>query len=382
MSLLATLCCLAASSFVVAYWLEHRVLNTDAWVATVAPLPKEPMVSTALGTYIGDQIFTAVPVEAKISDALPPKAAFLASPLAEQLQSLTAQASQKLVASDGFQTVWISANQLAMDRLLAAARGQPGPIESRLNERFNLDLRDSAAQLRSALGNTAAALPSLDTSVRTDVMLSTDLNVERSRLRQFVRATDMLAAVLPLVILASFLSLLAITGHRRQTSIAVVLGVITLLLIELILVKWLRQETLDQVRNPDNLAAIGYIYDTLTAGLKRVITVCLGALFFVLGIFMLSGPSQWARRLRSYVGLDRLNASQPVKRLHGIRQWVRSREHRLWLLVLILILITLALLAHITTYTIINALLLFISFVSFIHIVATPRETPISPVKQ
>src|SRR4051812_44121010 len=87
--LLIAVGCLAFGSYVIVHWTEDQILTTDHWVALVTPLPKQSVVSNTLGTYISDTVFSEAPVEQAISDALPPRAAFLASPLAGQLQTLT-----------------------------------------------------------------------------------------------------------------------------------------------------------------------------------------------------------------------------------------------------------------------------------------------------
>src|SRR4051812_38153689 len=78
--------------YVAVHWAERQILTPDNWVALVAPLPKQPVVSTALGSYITDQVFSAAEVKQRIEDALPPKAGFLAAPLASQLRTLTTSA--------------------------------------------------------------------------------------------------------------------------------------------------------------------------------------------------------------------------------------------------------------------------------------------------
>jgi hypothetical protein len=79
--LFAVVSCLALSAYVVVHWTERQILTTDNWVALVSPLPKEPVVSTALGSFIGSKVFDSAAVEGKVTDALPPKAEFLAGPI-------------------------------------------------------------------------------------------------------------------------------------------------------------------------------------------------------------------------------------------------------------------------------------------------------------
>jgi hypothetical protein len=90
-----------------------ELLNTDAYVATMAPLASSPAVQNAIATDISNQLAAKVDVQAKVKDALPPSAASLAAPLASQLQSFTYNAAKRVVSSDRFQSRWVSINRNA-----------------------------------------------------------------------------------------------------------------------------------------------------------------------------------------------------------------------------------------------------------------------------
>lgn len=188
--------CLSFSSYVVVRWVERQILTTDNWITLVSPLPKQPVVSTALGNYIGDQIFDEQTVEQKIRDVLP-RGDFLAPPLASQLHSLATKAAQNVVASDAFQTVWTGANRAAMDRLLAVSRGQTPPLQQRINERFNINVSGSLSTVRSALGKAADAFPALQPAADKSVQVSADLQARPRRIYQVIQKTDTLYTVLP-----------------------------------------------------------------------------------------------------------------------------------------------------------------------------------------
>jgi hypothetical protein len=89
-------------------------LNTDAYLATMAPLASSPAVQNAIATDISsNQLAAKVDVQAKVKDALPPSAASLAAPLASQPQSFTYNAAKMVVSSDRFQSRWVSINRNA-----------------------------------------------------------------------------------------------------------------------------------------------------------------------------------------------------------------------------------------------------------------------------
>src|SRR5579862_2398197 len=114
--LLIFLGCIALVGSTVTHWVEHQILTTNNWVAVVSPIPKQPVVASAISGYVTTQLFANVPVSQEIADALPPKASFLAGPLASQLQSLTNAVTYRVVVSDAFTTVWTTVNRSAMDQ--------------------------------------------------------------------------------------------------------------------------------------------------------------------------------------------------------------------------------------------------------------------------
>jgi hypothetical protein len=375
MGLLIVIGCLAFGAFVIVHWTEDQVLTTDHWVALVSPLPKQPVVSNTLGTYISDKVFAEAPVEQAISDALPPRASFLASPLAGQLQTITTKAAQRIVASDGFQSIWVAANRVAMAHILADARGQEAPTRGKLSEKFNLNLSNVSGQLSTVLGSASNAIPALQQASKTAINVTTDLHTRPHRLRQIVQAIDYSHVVLPLAVAASFMSALALSLRRRRTSIIIVISLLIVMLLELIAIKAGRQEVLNQVKQPANLAAVSFIFDSLVAGLRQLINTVLVVLLLILGICFALGPAEWAHKLRVWLRLDRWYGSPAQRQWTNARARLRQREYYVYLGVFIGILAIVALAVPANARSVANAALLMISIFAVVHIIATPRES-------
>ena len=363
---------LGLSLYVVVYWAEKQVFTTDNWVELVSPLPKNEAVANSLGNYITDQIFNEEDVQKRVSNALPPEASFLAGPLTQQLEELTTRASQRFVSRDAFQTIWAGANRIAMERLLSTARGDTPPLQAKVNEKFNLNLSDTTGELKQILGTASEAIPALQPASEEAVVVATDLRTRADTLRRVVRTTDNLAALLPAALLASFLVALALSKRRRRTALTISVVVIVAMLLELVGIKWLRQETLDLVNNPSNLSAVGYIYDTLVQWLKEMTYVVLGVAFIVGGFLVVAGPSRWARTFRSYLRTERIQSSRFVASWRSMRQWVKRNEYYVWLGAIILTLAYTALVATVDGRTAINISLLIVSMIALVHIIATP----------
>jgi hypothetical protein len=363
----------ALGLLVVVNWVEKQILTTDNWVALVSPLPKQPVVSNALATYISGQVFSAAPIEQEISQALPPKAGFLAGPLTDQLKTLTTNVSRRVVTSDGFQVLWAGANRTAMNRLVSTARGQPTPLQSRLHQKFNLNLSNSSGQLRGALGSAASAIPALQPASQKAIGVSVDLQAKTQKIHQVVRTLDYLQAVLPWLVSASLLYAVALSLQRRRTVATAALVAIFTFLIGLILIKAARGSVVGQVKHANNVPAVSFIFDTLSDGLRNSFISFIVLASGVILICFALGPARWAKSLQSLTHIKRLQQHNPMLRWRAFRRWLAPRQYYACLAATLLVVACVALFMTVNSRVVTNALLLAISLWALIHIVATPR---------
>ena len=366
--------CLGFGVYVVVHWAEHQILNTDNWVALVSPLPKQPVVYTALGSYVSKQVFAPAQIEKEITDALPERASFLASPLTDQLQNLTTRLSQKVISSDAFQTVWTGANRLAMNRLLTKARGTESSPQAKVHDKFDIDISSVASQLKERLGSSATAIPALQSANKPTIKLDADLQSKPRRIHQAVRAVDNLATTLPLFVIACWLGALALSHKRRRTAIKLAVVLVVVILLELVAIKWGRQEILNQVRDQANLPAVMYIFDTLVSWLRHMMYIVLILILLALGVLLLAGPATWASRARTFLHLQRMHSSKVILGWHAVRLWVRQWEYYLLLATVMAVLIITTFLATVNGRVVVNALLLLGSIYALLHILATPPQ--------
>src|SRR5207248_2916865 len=125
---------------VVGLWAATTTLNTDRWVRTVAPLPQDAAVAAAVSQYTTDQLFDVINVEQRLRDALPPRAAFVAGPLAGQLHDAIQKNVNRVLRSDRFQPVWIAANRQAHQQAMAILNGESKVVASATENTVRIDL--------------------------------------------------------------------------------------------------------------------------------------------------------------------------------------------------------------------------------------------------
>lgn len=371
--ILLTVAGFAFAVYVPVRWLENQVLTSDNWAAYASKLPKNYDVSWALADVITKQIFKNVPIEQRVSEALPPRAAFLAGSLSDQLQGRTTNIVQKTVSSDTFGSLWAGANRLAMERFLSNARMGQAPLANAVDERFNIDLSAIRPILQQRLVSESSISPALQERSRQAIAVTADLQTRRERLWQAVRTTDFIYAVLPALFIMSTLGFLVFASHRRRAVITLASVIIGLLLLELILVKYVSQQVVDQVRNAAYIPAVSYIYDSLVASLRAAIGYSLVLWLVVLIVGFIAGPARWAVGLRRFLNLDAIPNSRPVLWWYGVRASIARYRFVLWGVILGAALVYLAFFAAVSSIVLVNSLLLVLAGIFLVQLLADLR---------
>ncbi len=111
-------------------WAERTLLDTDAWVDAVEPLPAEPAVADALAEFATDELFTTFDIERIVTTALPAEVSMLASPITDGLRTAADDTVREIVSSDEFRSVWRDVNQLAHEEALVLLRGDGEEVTS------------------------------------------------------------------------------------------------------------------------------------------------------------------------------------------------------------------------------------------------------------
>jgi hypothetical protein len=118
-AVLVFIAALGVTASVIGVWAGRTTLNTDRWVETVTPLSQDPAVRAAVSTYATEQIFTSLDVEQRVKEALPPKAAFLSSPLTGQVHGFVESSVTKALATPQFAELWPAINRVAHQQIMA-----------------------------------------------------------------------------------------------------------------------------------------------------------------------------------------------------------------------------------------------------------------------
>ncbi|GAA4219108.1 hypothetical protein [Actinocatenispora rupis] len=298
---------------VVAVFARNQLLNTDRYVATVAPLATDPVVQDAISRRLTDEITTRVDLTTlghEASDWLkkqgaPPAVDSLVGPAVSGVESFIAREVDQIVHSSTFADAWDSANRVAHENLQTVLTGKGGTILKSQGTTVSVDLGALLLTVKQRLVDRGFALAGKIPKINIEFVLFSSTALPK--LRNYVTALDTVATWLPwvaLVLLAA--AVLTAPRHRRGLLLAgAFLAVGALLIIAGVAIAraYYLNNLPPAVHSPD---AVAHVFDIV---LRNVLTAyrvmaVLGALVAVVCWF--AGPARpavWTRRTTGR-GLD------------------------------------------------------------------------------
>jgi len=321
--LLVALSCLLVVLSATVVWAHRTVLNTDAFVGTVAPVFKNPAVASAVAARGTDELFTKLNVQARLRAALPPKASFAAVPITNATKGFVAGELTKVLASPRFQAVWTGTLTTTHEQLVAVLRGQNTAAVSTSGGYIVLNTvpvinqaMGKVSGLASELTGKHVTLPTITSAEAPQqqvAKLSKALGVplpsnfgeialvrssDLATVRQAVKAFDGLTLVLPLVTIALIALSLWLSVNRRRTLLQLAVGVSLLMIVERRTVLHEQSVLASAAHNPQLASAV---LGDLLHGFFVLSAWVLGVALAILVIALLAGPYGWAAAIRSSV---------------------------------------------------------------------------------
>jgi hypothetical protein len=296
-ALLLVVASILAPLAVISVWTRNTLLDTDQYVDTVGPLAKNEAIIDAAARNISAALMSSTDVEAKIKDALPARAKFIAEPVSDSLETLVDRVAVRLLSSDQFQTVWARANRRAHDQVVDVLTGEGKTVQT-ANGEVVVNLTPVVERVKKKLND-------LGIDVFDDVSpqrISPRLVLFQSdELEQAQSLTNLLqkgSIVLPIVTLLLYAAAIALSRSRRKTVLHAGLGLAIGMVVILTAFNVGRSLYLDAVKSANRDAAAA-VYDQVLDFLR--LSARTG---FVVGILVavgawLAGPGSLAVRLRA-----------------------------------------------------------------------------------
>jgi hypothetical protein len=300
-AVLIVLGCVIGAGANVTVWLKSVALNTNAWVATVGPLSRDPAVALAISDYAVGQLFASVDAEQRVRQALPPNAAFLAPPLVSATQDYARDVTADVINSERFSAIWSAANRFAHEQAVALLRNKGGLFYISSGQ-VTVDLNDLLVSVQDTLDSTGLG------AVFGDLPLSEGRGkwvvYEGARLAQLQQALTILdraGVLLPLLSLAAFALAVWASLWRRRTLLYIGIGLAITMGLSLFAFRLARSDVLNQIANELYRSAAEAMWGIVLTGLVRqTVLVLLTGLIIAVGAF-LAGPHPWAMAARTSV---------------------------------------------------------------------------------
>ena len=285
----------------VAVWAHRTVFDTDTYVATVAPLIRDPQVQNDIATSITQQALTASDLQNRIANVLPDRAAFLAGPITLQISEFMQKELQQFLASPRAEQAWVRINEAGHERLVAVLRGESKYVT--INENnvtlnllplISVALERIQARLPDILGSRIQ-LPQIDPNATPDearAQLSAALGrplpadfgtvtllkgSQGHQVQQAVNLFDKLVVVVIIVTVALIVAAILVSPRRWYTVLELALGLLLGVVITKVIVTQLEKLLLDSIKKEGVVAVADSIVtsavDKLAAYLVWLIVV-------------------------------------------------------------------------------------------------------------
>jgi hypothetical protein len=198
-------------------FIRNQVLNTDRYVSNIAPLSKNPAIAAVMATEVTNGLFAHLNVENEIKSVLPPKAAFVASPLTNALKSQTYNITNKVILSDRFNTIWLAMNRAVHKNLVGVLTGTGGgAVTADKNGKVTLDLQTLTVNVVHQLDGRGITifdkLPISKLNLQIVLLQSAGL----VKAQQVTKALNHLALFLPALSFLCFAGAIAVSPRRRR----------------------------------------------------------------------------------------------------------------------------------------------------------------------
>jgi hypothetical protein len=323
--LLVVVSVLAIVVSTIAIWAHESVFDTDKYVATVAPLIRDPEVQESIAVNVTDQAITASDLQTRIADVLPDRAAFLAGPITEQIRGYVENGVQRFLATPQAEELWIRINEVGHERIVAVLRGESDvvligeddvvlnlfPLISQALERVQARLpellgsrvtlpqidpeatpEEARAQLSAALGRPLPA------DFGTVTLLKGDQGYQAQRA---VEIFDRLVVLIVIVTIALVVAAILVSPRRWLTVLELSLGLLLAIVIARVAVAELQQALLDGIKQEGIVPVVSSIVDSAIAGLRDFfVWLIVGAALVAVVAYVGSRPG-WMEALGRWV---------------------------------------------------------------------------------
>lgn len=305
-------------------WARATLTDTDAFVATYAPLVHDPGVQAYLRDQAVAAIETKVDVEQVVNDVVgglqevvgqrPRVSAalgLLTQPAVDGVRTAIARAADRVVGSDAFATTWEQALHVSHTQLIGALSDDPAVATTITADGLGLQLGPIVDRVRTALAEEgfglAALIPPID---RTIVLVRSD---DLLQVQAWYRLATAVGPWLPWASLVLLVCGVLVARRRRSAVVGAALGLAVvggLIAGGLAVTRSLLPTLVSATVMPAPVADTFYVAVTSALSDLAAATLVLGLVIAASGWWR--GPSRMATRLRE--GWEQAAAAVRIRR--------------------------------------------------------------------
>jgi hypothetical protein len=125
-----------------AFWAQRTLVDTERYIATVAPLAKDPTIQQAVGDKVSSVLIEQIDAGNRLQNVLPPQLAPLAPLVAGGVNNFVEQQVDQILKSPKFADVWEGINRRLQASLIKALSGDPDGAVTIQGDQVILDTGD------------------------------------------------------------------------------------------------------------------------------------------------------------------------------------------------------------------------------------------------
>jgi hypothetical protein len=286
---------------VISAWAITTVTDTDQYVATMAPLARNPVVVNQLATKATDELFSTHVVQNKVTDVLPPKAKPIVQPIVAQVKNYVHGVALKVFESEQFGKLFDALNHRSHQTVIDILSGKQTRLTKALqNGQVVLNLTPQLNQIIDKLNSRGVKLfkpiPTQSGGLGFVVVSKSQV----SNFSGLFNTVVTLGWALPAVAIALGVLSVIVAVERRKTLLRVAMGVGLFTLLLLGALAFGRTTFLSRAMSHGfDVGVSAAVWDTLIRFLKADLRwTLLGCVLVALGAW-LAGPARYAVWIRT-----------------------------------------------------------------------------------
>jgi hypothetical protein len=288
---------------VISVWAIRTVTDTDQYVATLAPLARNPVIIDHLAEKATDALFSTGVVKDKVTDALPAKAKPFVTPIVSGVHTYVEGLAVKVFLSPQFGKLWDTLNRHSHDAAINVLTGKQTPRQKKLAKgaAIALNLRPELNKLISAANSHGVTIFNPVQTISNQSLTFTV--VTQQQVSKFSGAFNLIVKlkwIVPIIALVLAILSVVIAIEHRKTLLRLAIGVALFTLVILAGLSLGRITFLNHAGGSGfNTNAAGAVWDTLLRYLKTDLRWTLLVVVLVAFGAWVAGPGRYAVWIRS-----------------------------------------------------------------------------------